>query len=65
MPYIDLSHAQRVADQIGAKVTVDGERVAFKIGNTSLGSTLWHEIGGERWIAADAVSLITGIAINA
>jgi hypothetical protein len=59
--YIDMKHAQRIADQISAKVLIEGDRAVFKIGNSALGSTLTHEIGGEPWLSAHAVETITGI----
>ena len=61
MAYIDMKHAQRVADQIGAKVTLDGDRALFKIGTSVLGSTLTEAIGGEPWLSAHAVEVITGV----
>lgn len=61
MPYIDMKHAQRIADQIGAKVMMDGDRALFKIGSGVLGSTLAETIGGEHWLSAHAVEVITGV----
>lgn len=59
--YITREHAARIAAQLSAKVTEEGDRLVFKIGNAVLGSTLIQRIDGETFVSRHAVYQITGV----
>lgn len=62
--YVTKEHADRAAEQIGARTIVDGDRLVFKVCNANLGSTLIERIDDQIFVSRHAVEGIIGIKLQ-